>query len=129
MDHVYRFTIRPASGCTCPEGWTSIDPLVPNKPWNYGTATYPAPLTREQADHYSLTPVNNEVPKLWWEGKDWYLGDILGPDGADLAYLYGSATIDRAEFERRLTERLEPYRELGEYVEIRWAYCGTPEVR
>jgi hypothetical protein len=52
----YRFTIRPASSYHCPPGWLDITPLVPDQQWNYGTVTYPEPLTFEVAQHWSLDP-------------------------------------------------------------------------
>lgn len=97
-----------------------MDPLVPDQAWNYGTVSYPVALSKDRADHYSLMPVNNVVPKLRWEGEDYYLGDLLGPDGRDLAYDYGSAAISRAEFEVRLGDRITQYVEMGELVEVVW---------
>ena len=116
--NTYRFTIRPACSAHCPDGWASITPLAPSEPWNYGTVAYEEPLGRAVAEHWSLIPLNRQVPLLRFDdGRIWHLTDLLGEAGRDLAYEYGSGLMARADLEAAVARQAQDY---GVTVEIAW---------
>ncbi len=83
----YRFTIRPASSHHCPPGWTEITPLVPDQQWNYGTVTYPEPLTFEVAQHWNLDPdAGPRIKAVLVDGEPLHFSDVFGVDAARVRY-------------------------------------------
>lgn len=121
--NTYRFTIRPACSAHCPDGWASITPLVPSEPWNYGTVAYAEPLARAVAEHWSLIPVNQQVPLLAFDGRTWCLTDLLAEVGRDLAYEYGSGRMGRDDLEAAVARQAQDY---GVTVEIAWPPDAAP---
>lgn len=119
----YRFTIRPACPGHCPDGWTDIRPLVPDKRWNYGEVDYPTPLTAKVADHWSLIPVRDGHagldlwPTLAWEGDSYEWRQLLGaPESEEVMYRYGTGQLERPDVEAHVRAWADSYETVVEVV-------------
>lgn len=100
----YRFTIRPPGQYHCPAGWVPDSMTFKDSPeqWNYGTVTYPEPLSYKDANHWSLDP--DSGPRITAGTVYDENGEVIGGIGAafsredllELLYDFavGVATVD-----------------------------------
>jgi hypothetical protein len=106
MSTTYRFTIRPAIPLHCPKGYERIDEKWPPDWLDYGTVTYPEPLTRQEAEHWSLWPVGNPVVSVRWDDTTYPLDNLVYPE---VIYEYLCGQMTKADLQAHIEAKLAEY--------------------